>query len=64
MPSPPALAIWRASPDEISGGILTDLCAPAGGNQRDIDRARAEKRKAKQTNHDKDGLTVAQRKER
>ena len=36
----------------------------AGGNQRDIDRARAEKRKGALTQHDKDGLTVAQRKER
>jgi len=34
------------------------------GNQRDIDRARAQARKPKTTNHDKDGLTVSQRIER
>lgn len=37
-----------------------------GGNQREIDRARAQKRKDKQgvKQSDKDGLTAAQRKER
>lgn len=37
-----------------------------GGNQREIDRARAQKRKEKQgvKQSDKDGLTAAQRKER
>eukprot|EP00877_Chromochloris_zofingiensis_P003984 jgi/Chrzof1/13587/Cz08g03100.t1 len=37
------------------------------GNQRDVDRARAAKRKekaGKETAKDKDGLTAAQRKER
>ena len=51
---------WRAHRVPVAPFVLTLLA-----RQRDIDRARAQKRNATgTTQHDKDGLTPAQRRER